>query len=177
MSKAGNNAKQAGELGEQTVLRVFGLSEPDVEVKTVMKQKPALIEVNQLERFTGKTYVFAIYNRGARKRRGKKRFFERGIKEALSEPMRFLFMTSEELVGLAKVGEFKLRHVKHEYQSGGRFYFEFQVSKHVAGMPFTSHEGHQVFNGDEHVQLAPARIQAKALIEERRKQEVDTVPF
>ncbi len=148
---AGDNAKASGALGEEAVLKVFGLREPEVEVKTMMKQKVALIEVSQLERFTGKTYIFVTYNRGPRHRRGSKRHFGTSIQDAFREPLRFTFMTSEELVDMGRNGEMKLRYVKHAHESGGRFYFEFNVRNHTKDKPFQTHQGHVVHFGESYV--------------------------
>jgi len=151
VNSGGDNAKASGALGEEAVLKVFGLREPEVEVKTMMKQKVALIEVSQLERFTGKTYIFVTYNRGPRLSKRDGRYFGTSIQDAFKAPLRFTFMTSEELIDLGRNGEMKLRYVKHAYEAGGRFYFEFNVRNHTRDKPFQTHQGHVVHFGESYV--------------------------
>jgi hypothetical protein len=161
----GNNAKLAGHLGEQAVLNVLALSEPEVEVKTMQLERHWFsVELTQLERQPDKVYVIVAYSRGktlSKGPRGKcKRRHEYSIEEAFKRGLTFALVNTDKLIELVKAGMFRVRWVSKNYRTKARFVAEFRLEsiKEYCQSYVWEDTPHFVYNAPELVKALRERV-------------------
>lgn len=126
--KNGKAARTSGALGEYAAQAVLGLSEPDVEIKTMQLERGRFsVELTQLERHPEKVYVIVAYSRGPYKGT-KVRKWEKTIKQAFEGSLVFVIIEGYRLIEIVKAGNFKTRWVDHERRTGGRFVALFKLT-------------------------------------------------
>lgn len=126
--KYGERARNSGALGEALILELFGLREPEVEIKTFhAKEYSVPLTLCQLEKAAGKRYLFVIYDRGVRKQhpKTKKRHYEKSVQEAMRTASIYS-VSGTDLLQLVleevnEEGASGLKFLKHESQAKGRF--------------------------------------------------------
>lgn len=124
----GERARNSGALGEALILELFGLREPEVEIKTFhAKEYSVPLTLCQLEKAAGKRYLFVIYDRGARKQhpKTKKRHYEKSVQRAM-QTANIYSISGTDLLQLVleevnEEGASGLAFLKHESQAKGRF--------------------------------------------------------
>lgn len=113
-------ANLSGELAEKAVRKVFGLEEPQVEVKSARKRNwHVVIGLTQLEQCIEDVYCVVVYERGPRGK-GKKATYT--IKEAYKRPLEFIFIPATEVAKQAIKQRHQLRAVTSSTKCEVKFY-------------------------------------------------------
>lgn len=150
----GDLARSSGLLGEEAAKVVFGLSEPEVEIKTLCeKNYRVVLKLAQLERMVDKEFLIVIYSRGSRKlKRNKKREYELSIEDAFKRPLEFIFVSGETLCQLISREGIRAEFVKQEFTCGGHFCAYVPVKFLRKGKP-QLFKKHRVYNGAEYIEV------------------------
>jgi hypothetical protein len=126
----GTNARLAGQLGERACRDVLGLSEPDVEVKTMQLERHKFsVELTQLERQPDKVYVVVAYSRGPRTGtfKGPRKYLV-SIADAFKGGLTFALVSTDQLLTLIKEKRFEIRWVEKNYRTKARFVALFRLT-------------------------------------------------
>lgn len=147
----GDRARSSGALGEQAAKDVFGLSEPEVEIKTLCeKNYRVVLKLSQLERMAEKDFLIVIYSRGSRNRKRNKRKYELSIEDAFEQPLEFIFVSGETLCRLISREGIRAEFVNEEFSSNGHFRAYVPVRLIRKGKP-KLFKKHRVYNGEDYI--------------------------
>jgi hypothetical protein len=137
--------ERSGKLAEAACLRVFGVTEPNIEVKAVAAHNNhSVIKLTQLERSGDKDYVFVVYHRQHKYTRGRKRapVCTLSIEQAFEQPLEFVVVPGAKLCGLV-IGSY-VRFLREVNGPSGHFYVypalaklreaALQLAGHVIGL-------------------------------------------
>ncbi len=148
----GDRARSSGYLGEEAAKTVFGLSEPEVEIKTLCeKNYRVVLKLSQLEKMADKTFLIVIYSRGSRKNNKGKRKFEISIEDAFKHPLEFIFIGGEVLCQLVSREGIRAEFVRHECINSGHFCVYLPVRLLRKGKPKLFNQ-HRVYNGAGYIE-------------------------
>lgn len=128
--RIGSKTERSGKLAERACLAVFGITEPEIEVKAVgMHNNHSVIKLTQLERSGDKHYVIVVYNRQHKYTKGRKRHPVCGltIEQAFEHPLEFIVVPGARLCP-AIVGSY-VRFLREVNGPAGHFYVYPAVSK------------------------------------------------
>ena len=154
-SKRENGLKsiRAGSLAEQAVERVFGVTEPVVEVKASLRTWYRFdLRLSQLERQASKDYVFVVYDRvRARISKGPRKGLNKhtlSVEDAFQQPLEFLVATGERLLQLSIAHQLPLRVIRGSPDYPMKLLVRFPLGLLKVGKPKRLKDGHVLY-GDK----------------------------